>query len=117
MKMKFDSSYSPLTPAVFYILFALRRGKQHGYGLMKQIEKDSNGVLKLTSGTLYTCLKSLVVNELIQEIEMSTEEATIINLPRKYYELTPKGNEFLFAEIRRFHHIIKGFYEDESDPS
>ena len=37
----------PLTPAVLHILLALSTGERHGYGIMKQVEPDSQG--KVTS--------------------------------------------------------------------
>jgi len=39
--MKMINAFVPLTPAVFYILFALASGEKHGYEIMKQVKQDS----------------------------------------------------------------------------
>ena len=48
----------PLSPAVFYILFALAEGEKHGYAIMKDIESFSGNTL--LPGTLYTAITRLV---------------------------------------------------------
>jgi len=63
---------------------------------------------------LYTCLKNMLYNNLIEEVPLSPEEAMTLNVPRKYYQLTQKGKDFLFDEIRRFHKIMELFYRDKS---
>ena len=47
------NSNLPLTPAVFHILLALSSGERHGYGVLKQVEVDSQGKVKIGAGTLY----------------------------------------------------------------
>jgi hypothetical protein len=37
----------PLTPAVFHILLALSTQERHGYEIMKQVESDSLGKVKM----------------------------------------------------------------------
>ncbi|RPI91886.1 MAG: PadR family transcriptional regulator, partial [Chloroflexi bacterium] len=37
----------PLTPAVFHILLALADGDKHGYAIMKDVENQTAGRLKL----------------------------------------------------------------------
>jgi hypothetical protein len=37
----------PLTPAVLHILLALSTQERHGYGIMKQVELDSQGKVKM----------------------------------------------------------------------
>ena len=44
---------SPLTPAVLHILLALSTEERHGYGIMKQVEGESHGKVKMGPGTLY----------------------------------------------------------------
>ena len=51
--MTTTSPNQPLTPAVFHILLALSSGERHGYGIMKQVELDSQGNVNMGAGTLY----------------------------------------------------------------
>ena len=50
---KKDSAQATLTPAVLHILLALSTGERHGYGIMKQVQADSQGKVKMGPGTLY----------------------------------------------------------------
>lgn len=36
-----NTAQAPLTPAVVHILLALSTGERHAYGIMKQVEADS----------------------------------------------------------------------------
>ena len=57
----------PLTPAVFHILLALSGGERHGYGIMKQVEVDSQGKVNMGAGTLYGSLKRMLDAGLVKE--------------------------------------------------
>jgi hypothetical protein len=50
---KKNTAQAPLTPAVLHILLALSTGERHGYGIMKQVEADSQGKVKMGPRTLY----------------------------------------------------------------
>jgi DNA-binding PadR family transcriptional regulator len=95
----------PLTPAVFYILLALSTEERHGYGIMKQIEADSQGSIKMGPGTLYGSLKRMLDAGLVKERErrvdphMDTER-------RIYYEITAIGVEVLAADLQRYQHLV-----------
>jgi DNA-binding PadR family transcriptional regulator len=58
---------SPLTPAVFQILLALSRGERYGYGIMKQVEADTQGKVTMGNGTLYGSLKRMLEAGLVEE--------------------------------------------------
>ncbi|MBA3883943.1 MAG: PadR family transcriptional regulator, partial [Chthoniobacterales bacterium] len=44
---------APLTPAVLHILLALSVKERHGYAIMRQVQEDSQGKVKMGPGTLY----------------------------------------------------------------
>ena len=58
--MKVTRDLAPLTPAVLHILLALSKQPRHGYGIMKQVESDSQGKVKMGPGTLYGSLKRML---------------------------------------------------------
>jgi DNA-binding PadR family transcriptional regulator len=95
----------PLTPAVFHILMALSGGDLHGYGIMKQIEADTQGKVKMGNGTLYGSLKRMLDAGLVEESgkrvdpEMNDER-------RIYYQITTIGTKALTAELERYEQIV-----------
>ncbi|MBN1168972.1 PadR family transcriptional regulator [Candidatus Woesebacteria bacterium] len=95
-----NSLSEPLTPAVFYILLALSLRQRHGYNIMKQVEKDSHGKIKMGPGTLYGSIKRMLKAGLIVEVDNPEDER------RKFYKLTKKGQKNLSAELKRFEDIV-----------
>ena len=79
------------------ILTALAERPQHGYGIVADVERLSDGRVRLRAGTLYTALDRLSTDELV---EVEREEVVEGRL-RRYYRLTPKGREALRAEVDR----------------
>jgi Transcriptional regulator PadR-like family len=65
--MKKETPQAPLTPAVLHILLALSTGERHGYGIMKQVEADSQGKVKMGPGTLYGSMGRMMEAGLIRE--------------------------------------------------
>ena len=52
---------------MFHILLALSSGGRHGYGIMKQVEVDSQGKVNMGAGTLYGSLKRMLDAGLVKE--------------------------------------------------
>jgi DNA-binding PadR family transcriptional regulator len=57
----------PLKNADFYILLALAGGPRHGYGVMKEVERESGGEVRLEIGSLYRLLSRLLQSGQIEE--------------------------------------------------
>lgn len=103
--MNISSPNPPLTPAVFHILLALSRGDRHGYGIMKQVEVDSQGVVKMGAGTLYGSLKRMLDAGLVAESDKRIDPE-MDDERRIYYQMTGAGAQALAAEIERYRHIV-----------
>ena len=95
-----------LTPAVFHILLALSTEERHGYGIMKQVEADSLGKVKMGPGTLYGSIKRMLDAALIEEIEPRVDPA-MDDARRIYYRLTGNGERALKDEVQRYSHLVK----------
>ncbi|HET9416889.1 MAG TPA: PadR family transcriptional regulator, partial [Candidatus Limnocylindria bacterium] len=54
------TSGAPLTPAVLHILLALSTEERHGYGIMKQVERESHVKVKMGPGTLYGSIGRMI---------------------------------------------------------
>lgn len=95
-----DNNSEPLTPAVFYIMLSLSTKERHGYDIMKQVETDSHGKVKMGPGTLYGSIKRMLEAGLIIEVKRA------INTRRKFYRLTNNGRKHLSAEIARYLEVV-----------
>lgn len=91
---------TPLTPAVFHILLALATGEKHGYEMMKQVKRDSQGRVTMGSGTLYGSIKRMLVATLIEEAG-ERPDPTGGDERRRCYRLTDLGRSALLAELQR----------------
>lgn len=78
----------------FSILFALSARPTHGYELMQRIREDSDGSVTMGPGALYTTLKQLSQDGLIEAIPFESFDNR-----RKYYSLTRKGLERLRSDL------------------
>jgi DNA-binding PadR family transcriptional regulator len=83
--------------ATFMILTALAKGSQHGYGIIADVDRISDGRVRLRAGTLYTALDRLRADGLVA---VDREEVVDGRL-RRYYRLTPAGAVRLEAEAAR----------------
>jgi DNA-binding PadR family transcriptional regulator len=95
----------PLTPAVFYILLVLSSGERHGYGIMKQVEADSQGKVSMGPGTLYGSLKRMLDAGLVRESDKRVDPE-MDDERRIYYQITGAGAEALAAELERYKRIV-----------
>ncbi len=96
---------SPLTPAVFHILLALSSGERHGYGIMKQVEADSQGNVSMGAGTLYGSLKRMLDAGLVKESDKRVDPE-MDDERRIYYQITGVGAKALAAELERYKSIV-----------
>ena len=103
--MTATNSTSPLTPAVFHILLALSSGERHGYGIMKQVEADSQGKVTMGPGTLYGSLKRMLDAGLVRESDKRVDPE-MDDKRRIYYQITGAGAEALAAELKRYQRIV-----------
>jgi DNA-binding PadR family transcriptional regulator len=102
----------PLTPAVFFILFALADGEKHGYAVMQQVGVLSDGKVNMGPGTLYTTIQRLLDFSLIEEIAHRNEPEG----RRRYYRLTGAGKTLLQAEIGRMDAVVRLAHEKKLVP-
>jgi DNA-binding PadR family transcriptional regulator len=106
---------TPLTPAVFHILLALSSGERHGYGIMKQVEADTQGKMKMGNGTLYGSLKRMLDAGLVEESERRVDPE-MDDQRRIYYQITNAGAQALAAELARYERIVTLAQERKLSP-
>ena len=96
----------PLTPAVFHILLALADGEKHGYSIMKDVEKQTEGRLKMGPGTLYGSIKRMLTAGFIEEADERPDPA-LDDERRRYYRLSDLGQKVLSTESQRLEQAVK----------
>ena len=84
----------------FSILMALSLKPRHGYEIMKQVKEDSLGKINLNPASLYTAIKQLTDDGLIEELPQEDKR-------RRYYQLTKEGWQRLNAELEYFDNTVK----------
>ena len=95
----------PLTPAVFHILLALADGECHGYAIMQEVERSSEGKRRLGAGTLYGSIKRLLSEGLIVESSVRPS-IKLDDERRRYYRLTEFGRRVMVAEAERLENLV-----------
>ena len=98
-------SNTPLTPAVLHILLALSSGERHGYGIMKQVEAESHGKVKMGPGTLYGSLGRMMEAGLVRESDKKIDPE-MDDKRRVYYQITGLGRAALAAELERYREVV-----------
>ena len=98
------ASLLPLQPTTFHILLSLTDEERHGYAIILEVARRTQGELKLSAGTLYRSIQRMVESGLITETrnrpEMDDER-------RRYYRITPLGKAVAEAEAGRLRDLLK----------
>jgi DNA-binding PadR family transcriptional regulator len=105
--MPFDPDvHLPLTPVSFQILVALADGEKHGYAILKEVARRTQGKVRLRAGTLYTALARLVDDGLVEESPERPDPA-LDDERRRYYRLSRHGRAVVAAEAERLAEDLK----------
>lgn len=100
------SSALPLKPTVFLIMLAIANEEGHGYRIRKEVERRSNGTVRLDPGTLYRHIGRLLEDGLIEESD-HRPDPDLDDARRRYYRLTLLGKEVVAAEAGRMANLVE----------
>ena len=89
--------FKNLTEPMYYILLALSE-PQYGYGIMQEVERRTEGRVKIGAGTLYNLLARFEEEKFI--VQLSEEDR------RKTYALTDEGIKILTEEYQRLKQLV-----------
>jgi DNA-binding PadR family transcriptional regulator len=92
-------SFLPLPGVAFEILMALADGDAHGYAILQEVERRTDGRIRLLPGSLYRSLARLVETGLI--VERAGRPEPDDDERRRYYAMTGLGRQVAEAEARR----------------
>ena len=99
-------SLLPLPTAVFHILIALADRDRHGYSIMQDVFTRTDGKVQLSAGTLYSSVRRMLEQGLIEELAESPDP-TSTDERRRYYRLTRFGRRVAAAEVDRLNALLQ----------
>src|SRR6202020_1676330 len=99
-------SLLPLPPAVFHILIALADRDRHGYSIMQDVAARTGGKVQLSAGTLYSSIRRMLEQGLIEELAESPDPSNT-DERRRYYSLTRFGKRAAAAEVERLNDMVQ----------
>ena len=96
----------PLPAAAFQIMLALSDGELHGYAIMREVEEQTGGRLRLGPGTLYGSIQTLLEGKLIEEVDRPGD-AEEHQERRRYYRLTAAGRKLARSEAEKMADVLR----------
>jgi DNA-binding PadR family transcriptional regulator len=96
----------PLPAVAFQIMLSLADGDLHGYAIMRQVEEQTSGRLRLGPGTLYGSIQALIEGKLIEEV-YRPDEAEVQQGRRRYYRLTTAGRKQARSEAEKMADVLR----------
>ncbi len=99
-------SLLPLPTAVFHILIALADRDRHGYSIMQDVAARTGGKVSLSAGTLYSSIRRMLEQGLIEELADSPDPSST-DERRRYYRLTRFGRRTAAAEVERLNALLQ----------
>jgi DNA-binding PadR family transcriptional regulator len=99
-------SLLPLPVAVFHILIALADRNRHGYSIMQDVAARTEGKVQLSAGTLYSSIRRMLEQGLIEELAESPDPSST-DERRRYYRLTRFGRRAAAAEVARLNALLQ----------
>ena len=97
-------NFLPLSPATLHILLSLASEELHGYAIMQEVQRQSEGKYKLGPGTLYDNLQKMIDRGLVEELGKKPGDD---DPRRRYYRLSMLGRGVLTAEISRLDDVVR----------
>ena len=97
---------NPLPSAAFHILLSLAEEDLHGYAIMRSVEEQTEGRMRLGPGTLYSSIQVLLEEGFIEEVEGKAEHEPG-HERRRYYHLSAAGRKLAQAEASRLADLLR----------
>ena len=103
---KTTESETGLAGPSLHIVLALGTEALHGYAIMQSIVDRSAGQIRILPGTLYSTIKKLVAEGLVEECappsDVDSDDAR-----RRYYRVTRFGKAAVKAQTERLALLVK----------
>ena len=97
---------SELSQPALHILLALGTDAKHGYAIMQDIAARSGGRIRILPGTLYSTIKKMLADGLVEEVPPPAR-ADSDDARRRYYRVTRQGKALAQAETQRLALLVR----------
>jgi DNA-binding PadR family transcriptional regulator len=88
------------------IVVALADDELHGYAIMREVRRRTDGRKRLAPGTLYRSLRQMQERGLVAESD-ERPETGLDDERRRYYRLTDLGRRVALAEVERLEDLVQ----------
>jgi DNA-binding PadR family transcriptional regulator len=106
-KSRDPGARKPLSQPVIYILLALADEERHGYAIKQEVERRTDGAIRLGPSTLYEAIQRLLDSGLIEEADdISRDPVNGQEAQRRYYRLTDRGLAAVREEVRQLGRLV-----------
>ena len=95
-----------LSRSAMYVLLAIGPEERHGYAIMREIVRITDGATRLGPGGVYTTITRLLDDGLIEESD-ERPDPELDDQRRRYYRLTVAGRAVAGAEVRRLETLVR----------
>jgi DNA-binding PadR family transcriptional regulator len=95
----------PLSPIALQVLLAIADGDKHGYAILKEIDRRTDGQIALGTSSLYAVLKRLLAEGLVEEA-LERPAPALDDERRRYFRLTAFGRRAVIAELKRLETVL-----------
>ncbi len=95
-----------MSPAEFEVLIALADGEKHGYAILKDVARRTEGGAPFGTATLYAILRRFVGDGLLVESD-ERPAAALDDERRRYFRLTEAGRSAAAAEAERMEAVLE----------
>ena len=99
-------AFPPLSRTAMHVLLAIGPEERHGYAIMGEVARITDGAVMLGPGAVYTTIKRLLDDGLIEESD-ERPDPELDDQRRRYYRLTGLGRAVAAAEVRRLDTIVR----------
>jgi DNA-binding PadR family transcriptional regulator len=96
----------PISRTAFHVLVAIGPNERHGYAIMQEVARITSGATRLGPGGVYTTIRRLLDDGLIEESDDRPDEE-LDDQRRRYYRLTGLGRAVVAAEAARLESLVK----------
>jgi DNA-binding PadR family transcriptional regulator len=95
-----------ISQTAFHVLVAIGPEERHGYGIMQEVARITNGATRLGPGGVYTTIRRLLDDGLIEESDERPDGA-LDDQRRRYYRLTGVGRTVVAKEVARLDSLVE----------
>jgi len=92
----------PMSPPVLYVLLAVTDRKRHGYAIMQEVERRTDGKVRLLPGSLYSTIRRMLETGLIEEARAAKGD----DARRRYYRISAAGRAAARTELERLEALM-----------